>query len=337
MHKDPAPREMGWGRKTHNIAQTMAIEKMTLDKVPIRCAAKDSVGATSIDPTIEKAIRAKFKFDEGWDFMVAERIVYGLKDDETWMVPQLIGNCVGDSHCGLITARYAHEILAEGDAEEPLGKRMLGSPFIPYSYGVGRMEGDMLGPGDGSYCGAQMQGTLKYGFLPCFTEGLDRYAGPGDAALPQGTAQANRLFGSSRREIEKWTAKASKFAMKEAPVATNADEAWDLMVNKKIPLQICSGQGFAYWKFDTRYGVHLYRPSGTWSHSMQLVVAFVIKGQRFRVIRNQWGLDAHKGSPEIGIPGGCMVIAEEDFARWIRDSEVMGIGEIDGLPTNPGF
>lgn len=70
---------------------------------------------------------------------------------------------------------------------------------------------------------------------------------------------------------------------------------------------------------------------------MQIVMAFKIKGQKFRTIRNQWSHGAHKGSPEIGVAGGCMVITEEDFARWIRDSETIGIGAIQGLPSNPGF
>ncbi len=341
-YKDPAPGPFGWGKEKLNASQNRAMEQAS-QQLPnvgkIIVGAKEAVGATPIDPDVEKALRLKMKFDEGWDFMVAERIVQGFSDNETFMARQLIGNCVGDSHCGLILSRISHEILAEGDAEEPLGKLHLGAPFIPYSYGVGRMVGDMLGPGDGSYCGAQMDGTLQYGFLPCFTEGLDKYAGDGDAALPQGTATANRLFGKSKKEIEKWTDKAVNFKMTEAPKAETADEAKVLLVEKFTPLQICSDWAFRYRTFDEKYGVHLYErdPGDEWSHSMQVVAMFSIKGQWFVVIRNQWGLDAHKGSPEIGIAPGCFTITMEEFADWIRQSETMGIGEIQGFPTNPGF
>lgn len=333
--------EMGWGRENRTLQQNHVVEAKSVDQfhreTGMVCGAAEAKGAAEIPEEIEKTIRARFHFDEGWSFLVAEQILLGLEEDETWMATQLIGNCVGDSHAGLLSLRIAHEVFALGQAEEALGQGMLGAPFIPYSYGVGRMVGNMLGPGDGSYCGAQMEGTLKYGFLPCFIQGLEEYAGSGDAALPQGTASANRLFGRSRDEIEKWTDKAIKFKMLEAPKCRTAEEAKDLIVIKKTPLQICSGWGFAYWKFDEKYGVHLYRASGSWSHSMQVVAIFAIKGQWFVVIRNQWGKDAHKGSPEIKIPGGCFVITLEDFARWIRDAEVMGIGEIDGLPSKLEF
>ena len=110
----------------------------------------------------------------------------------------------------------------------------LAVPFIPYSYGVGRMVGGMLGPGDGSYCGAQIEGTMKHGFLPCFAEGLDKYAGSGDDDLPQGTSNAGRLFGKSKKEIELWTAKAADFDLVEAPKCESADDAKTLVADKQI-------------------------------------------------------------------------------------------------------
>lgn len=341
-YKDPPAGPTGWGLEDRNAAQNRILEQASqaapeISRVLI--TARGAIGASGLDPIIEKAIRSRFKFDEGWDFMVAERIVLGYSELETWMARQLVGNCVGDSHCGLISLRIAHEVVAEGDAEDPLGRGHLGAPFIPYSYGVGRWAGNMLGPGDGSYCGAQMEGTLKHGFLPCFVEGLSQYASDGDAALPQGTATANRLFGRSKSEIEKWTSKAVPFKMTEAPKAETADEAKLLMTEKYTPLQICSDWAFKYKGLDDKYGVHLYqRDRGdSWSHSMQVVLMFAIKGQWFVGIRNQWGFDAHRGSPEIGIAPGVFIITMEEFAVWMKQSEVMGIGEIQGMPANPGF
>lgn len=341
-YKDPAPGKFGWGEEELSTTKKRVAEQASRDlpnvgKIVMTAGA--AKGASLIESDVEDTLRAKMKFDEGWSFLVAEAICQGFGELETWMARQLVGNCVGDSHCGLILLRISHEILAEGDAEEPLGKLMLGSPFIPYSYGVGRWEGDMLGPGDGSYCGAQMEGTLKHGFLPCFTEGLDKYTGSGDAAFPQGTASANRLFGKSKAEIEKWTSKAVHFKMAEAPVAENADQAKVLMVEKFTPLQICSDWAFKYKGFDEKYQVHVYTRDtrDSWSHSMQLVAMFAIKGQWFVTTRNQWGKDAHKGSPEIGLPPGTFTITFEEFAKWVKDSETMGIGEIQGMPSNPGF
>lgn len=331
---DPEPKEQGWGNPDLNIIQNRLIESSSQEKIKVLCSAGDAHGSSAMIPSIEKVLRSKMKFDEGWDFMVAERMVYEQSDTETLMVNQNMGNCVGNSHAALLASRIAHEILAEGDAEDPLGKGNLAMPFIPYSYGVGRMEGDMLGGGDGSYCGAQIDGTMKHGFLPCFTTGLKEAYGDD---MPQSSTSTGRLFGKSRKEIEKWTDKAASFDLLEAPKCESADDAKELMVAKKVPLQICSGWGFTYHKFDDKYGVHLYKKSGSWSHSMQLVACFAIKGQWFITIRNQWGQDQHKGSPEIGIPGGCMVIPIELFSTWVKSAETIGIGAIKGLPANPGF
>lgn len=327
-YQDPPadPSKMGWGDSTFNIAQRSTIERGLQENLKIAVPASFAVGASSVHEKIEAAIRKQFKFDEGFSFYVTDRMVYGTD----LMLYQLIGNCVGASHAMLCASRYAYEILAEGDPEEPLGTGMLGCPWIPYSYGVGRLVGDMLGPGDGSYCGAQIEGTQKYGFIPCFTEGLDRYGGE----LPQSSAEANRLLGRSRAEIEKWMAKAKPFDLLEAPRCESADDAKLLVCDRRIPLQICSGWGFRYWKRDAN-GVELYRPSGSWAHSMQVCAVFRIKGQWYVAIRNQWGNEAHLGSPEQGIPRGSFVITIEDFAKWVRSAECIGIGQIQGLPVKP--
>lgn len=341
-YQDPTPGEMGWGLGTDTIERTHVkemdaftsfIENTSLPVV----YGSGAIGGAEMSPDVEKILRSKMLFDEGWSFFPAESLLAGFTDDETWMFSQVIGNCVGASHGGLLASKIAHEIIALGEPEESLGKKMLIAPFIPYSYGVGRMAGNMLGPGDGSYCSAQMLGTFRHGFLPCFVEGLSEYAGSGDSALPQGTASANRLFGSSRNIIEKWIPKAKSFEMTEAPVAKTADDAKVLICDKKVPLQICSGWGFAYDRFDTKYNIHLYKKSGSWSHSMQVMAIFAIKGAWFVCIRNQWGLSAHKGSPEIKIPKGCFCIPFELFASWMKSAEVMGIGNIKGLPSNPGM
>lgn len=339
-HPDPAL--CGWGLEKFNPSQNLGIERASIEKAGVSdsitiVGAASAAGGTALDPLVEASIRTHFKFDKGWSFFVSEQIVYGLDDEETLMARQLIGNCVGDSHSCLLAAKIAHEILAEGDPEEPLGKKMLGIPFIPYSYGVGRRAGGMLGGGDGSYCGAQMEGTQKDGFLPCFTEGLSVYAGEGNAALPQGTANANRLFGRSNSEIEKWTAKAKNFQLLEIIRAKNADDVKVGVTEKFSPFQICAGVMPTFWKNDDKYGP-LYHMSEPASHSTQIVAVMEFKGEWFYVVRNQWGQSAHLGNPLMGIPKGCMVCPLDDLNAWFRRGvECIGFGEIEGLPTNPGF
>lgn len=336
-YRDPDPPfpngHFGWGLETETPDEKLKNEKERADSLPFLVTAAEAPAASQLDEAIVKIIKSKFRFDKGWNFWTVEEMVYGIY----MMIVQLIGNCVGASHCALLATRIAHEILVEGQPEEALGKLQLAQPFIAYSYGVGRMAGNMLGPGDGSYCSAQMEGTEKYGFLPCSTPGLDAYAGSGDAALPQGTASAERLFGRSRSEILKWTEKAVKFKMAKSPRVTTADEVWDMIVEKHIPLQICSSQGFRFKEYDASLDANIYVRGGSWSHSMQLKAAVEKNGRRFVGVGNQWGRQAHKGSPGLNIPDGCMAVPWEELVPWMRSAEVMGIGEIDGLPSNPGF
>lgn len=332
MHLDPPvnPDLFGWGDRSKNGYQNLLIEESGIQGLECVVQAQTAKAATQLSPEIEAQIRRHFKFDEGWNFMVAERIVLGLSEDDTIMISQNIGNCVGNSHACLYVARNCDEILAEGQPEEPLGSGNLAVPFIPFTYGVGRLVGGLINSrGDGSFCSAQIQASQKYGYLPCYTPGLERYPG----TPPQCDAKTGRLFGSSKTELEKWMPYAVEFDLLEAPVCKTVDDAWSLVAIKRIPLQICSNQGFAYDRFDAKYGVHLYKASGSWAHSMQIVCAFIIKGQMFFVIRNQWGKNQHKGSPEIGIPGGCMVITAEVMSRWLRSAQCIGVGEIKGLAT----
>jgi hypothetical protein len=328
----PSPDWMGWGKTTLTADQNQHAEAALQDALPFVCGADATRGASAMLPGVEAKIRSFFKFDgPGWDLMVAERLLYGLAPDQTLMIPQNMGNCVGDSHACLIASRIAHEVVALGEPEEALGKGQLSVPFIPYTYGVGRWVGGMLGPGDGSYCGAQIEGTETHGYLPCFTPGLETY---GD--LPQSSTSVGRLFGRSRSEIEKWTGKAKSFDLLEAPKCKTAAEAWDLIVTRQVPLQICSGTMPTFWKFDQKYGFPLYRMGTPASHSTQIVGAFEHKGGRFFVGRNQWGYNAHKGAPEIGIPGGCYVFPAEELSKWLPRAECIGLGAIKGLEANPG-
>jgi hypothetical protein len=337
-YRDPAPPsdKMGWGEKRMQAAHNLLVEAQSQEGLPLVMAG-DAQSAGTINPKILKIITSKFKFDgPGWDCMVAERLLYGLSEAETLMINQTHGNCVGNSHAALLASRIAHEVFAVGDLEEPLGRGQMAMPFIPYTYGVGRWVGGMLGPGDGSYCGAQIKGSMEHGFLPASTPGLEKYAGSGNAALPQGTASSGKLFGRSKSEIQKWTDKATPFDLVEAPKVRNFDDLWTLLIDKKFPAQICSGVMPSFTKNDPKYGP-IYDGFTGASHSTQIPAVFEFKGQRFYAGRNQWGLKAHYGNPLLGIAGGCYVCTAEHFDRWMKKgAEVIAIGEIKGLKVNPG-
>ena len=324
---EPNEKRMGWTIDHLQPAQMKLIEEQASQEDELFCEAADASSISDIDDRILEIVKSHFKFDDGMNLLVFEQLVY----QTTFMIDQNMGNCVGNSHVCLVANRIAVEILGFGQLEEPLDVPGVQTnvPFIPYSYGVGRHMAGFRGNSDGSTCSGQIQGTQKYGFLPCYTPGLENYSG----TLPQCSSSVGKKFGRNFDECEKWLPHAKQFDLLEAPRARTAEDAKHLVCEKLISLQICSGWGFKYDGFDSHYGVHLYRPSGRWAHSMQVVAMFEIKGQWFTVIRNQWGKNQHKGSPEIDIPGGCMVIPIETFDRWIRDSVTFGIGEIQGLAT----
>ena len=261
---------------------------------------------------------------------------FSVAGDESYVADGIgVHNCVGASHCLLLATRIAHEIVGMGQLEEPLGAGMLGVPFIPFSYGVGRDAAGIRGKGDGSTCQGQIEGTREHGFLPCYIAELKQFKGTGDADFPQGTASANRSFGSSIANCKPWFEYAKKFELKETPLIESADDAYECIAEKKIPIQICSDIGFKHTA-DKKYG-DLYVPGPSWAHSMQLVAALTFKGERFIVVRNQWGDEAHTGNELMGIPGGSMVLAFDVADRYIKRSHAVGIGEIVGLATTLEF
>lgn len=330
-YTDPPPGQMGWEWDQLQTRQKLIVEKTAFEDSPAACLIGDATPAGAISPAIEKIIRAKFQFDAGWSFHVTDKLVYSIY----LMIRQLVGNCVAASHCLLLATRISHEIVGMGQLEEPLGAGMLGVPFIPFSYGVGRDAAGIRGKGDGSTCQGQIEGTREHGFLPCYIAELKQFKGTGDADFPQGTAVANRSFGSSIANCKPWFEYAKKFELTETPLIESADDAYECIAEKKIPIQICSDVGFKHTA-DKKYG-DLYVPGPSWSHSMQIVGALTFKGERFIVVRNQWGDEAHTGNELMGIPGGSMVLAFDVADRYIKRSHAVGIGEIVGLATTLEF
>lgn len=315
--------KFGWGHPGDAPERTLYREKIAFEVFssanPERYVQACDFSAKE-ESTIEKELRKSMPFDEGWSFLPAEKLVYG----QELVFNQNIGNCVGASHCLLLAACVAHEILVEGDPEEALGEFKTSSPvpYVPYSYGVGRVfiGGNRI-RGDGSLCEWQIKGTMDYGFLPSDTPGL--------TDVPQGSASTGRRFGSSAAELNKWTDTAKNYDLVTSVVPSSADDCWDLVVNKRRPLQICSGWSFAFWKTDSN-GVNVYRrsPEG-WAHSMQIVAMFTIKGQRYVTVRNQWG-KSHKD-------GMTFTTYFEEFAKWYSQANIASIGELKGRSSKAKF
>jgi len=304
-------------------------------------------------PKVTRGVKSrKQRYDVGWKEEVAGETWRGHQDDKiTWRkvrsisqehykgpvfnlevegdhsyVVEGIGNhnCVGYSHCMMLGSRIAYEILVEGDPEDLFDDGTHSYvPYIPYSYGAGRVYvGGNKIRGDGSLCEWQIQGSMEYGFLPCGTPGLE---GP----YPQSSERVGRQFGSSKSVLDKYKPEAMKYDLVNSWDIKDVDSAKDAVLVKRAPLQICSNWGFASAGVDNRYGIEIYRRSGQWAHSMQIIGMFLLKGQWFVVVRNQWGRNYHK-APGAGVPAGSFIIPIELLASWIPNAVVMAIGELQG-------
>ncbi len=311
--------KMGWGDPRDNPTHTLYRERIAFEVAsdlftPFEVLQEQE----ATESPIEAELRQLMPFDKGWDFEYADKLIYG----QHLTFQQNIGNCVGASHCMLLASKVAHEILIEGDPEEPLGDQASSPiPYVPYSYGAGRVYigGNRIN-GDGSLCEWQIQATMEYGFLPSDQDGL--------TGVPQGSAGTGRSWGRSKATLDKWLPQAKAYDMESTPI-TSADQCRTALVDHKHPSQICSSWGFAVQRYDSKYDLNLYTKSGSWAHSMQVIAIFEKKGAWFVKIRNQWG-ETHKD-------GMSFVIPFELFERWIPQSSTATIGEIKGRPTNPGF
>lgn len=306
----------GWNGTVKQESRTFDIYAMAYAQF---YAQSENVQGYSPDPTALAKIKEKQNFDSGYDFTIVEALVYG---EDLQPGPQNIGNCVGYSHCMLLASKIAHEIFVELQPEKPLATNTP-IPYIPYSYGAGRVYvGGNRYWGDGSNCADQIQASMEHGFLPCDTPNL---TGP----FPQSTSTIGRQFGKSRSTLDKFHDTAINFDLVESTRITSVDEVRRFLTEVYSPLQICSSWGFRPSYYDNNRGIWIYKASGRWSHSMQLVGWISIKGEEFIHVRNQWGRDAHKNSTPV-IPLGGFLISPDTMKSWLRSAYCASIGEIKG-------
>lgn len=269
---------------------------------------------------IVDACVAAMPFDEGFGFWLPVEKVFGYQIQPG---PQDIGNCVGYADCLSLCDLQGAEIYCCGDMETPF------VPYVPFSYGAGRVYigGGRLGRGDGSLGTWQLKADIEYGYLPSDLPGLT--VKPGEPAEPD--ANTGRDWGSRKSILDQWKAKAEPFKVAAGPSmhCETADIAREMVVDHLRPLTIASDWGFAKDRFDEKYGITLWKKSGSWAHQMHIRGIFSIKGQWFVYVGNQWGLNYH-GSVGEGFPRGGFVIPFELFARWTREAFVAARGNFSG-------
>lgn len=261
------------------------------------------------------------------DLMLLSEVLFGELMD---FPRQIIGSCVASGAMRALATRILWETVVLGDPEEWLGFNFVGqdniAPFGPYHYGCGRRRGNMRG-GDGSYCGAQIEGLQKDGFLPCDTLGLNDIVGrsAGDYPEPQ-NSRLYRDFGNWKH-LDKFIDEARKFDLLESERITDVDREYEAFDEFK-PMMVCSGWGF---KPDYKHkdGFWVYKRSGSWSHNMTKAGKRIASDrQGFTKIWNSWGSSAHRD-------GAFFYIPQELDARWLRNSVVMTIGDLQLRKSKP--
>lgn len=225
------------------------------------------------------------------------------------------GDCVAAGLAGAGMKLQVIEIALGGEEE------LFREWFVPWIYAISRNQigGGMSRDGSTGVWGARA--VNEYGVLFSDDLGVPGYAGTSD------------LWGH-RRNIR------SPVYNKFMPLAYNnpveiiriktVDEMVELM-DAGMQLTIASSQGF---RLTTYKGLHVYRPSGSWSHQMHLTD--IRRDPELMFYRmNQWGAE-HAKPLNNETPGGAWNFAS-DLEREIGRAEVYGYSLFAGEPGEPDY
>jgi hypothetical protein len=265
-----------------------------------------------------------FPFDAGFAFWPILERVYGKEFPND---NQSVGNCVPYGSCYANVDRIAVELLVNGEAESFF------IPFVPYSYGAGRVYiGNVNWPSDGSVGAWQIAADMSCGLLPTDTPGLPiRHEDD-----MQGSATTNHEWMRSKTILDKWKQYAISLTVGEGSEVKDFEQLKTAVVVKKQPVTIASNWGFVSNGKDAKYGIVTHRKGGSWAHQMHIRAVFSIKGQWFVYVANQWGNDAHPLVGDGFVLGGFVITAEL-FDTWAKDAEVYVRGSINGRIYKPDF
>ena len=329
------PGKMGWGTELFNEAQRLITERIGFAKLAM--AVDESylfrhLPKTVVNTDLMTSVKRLMELDGidisagSFSFMHLERCIFG--DIIPWRA-QIIGSCVASGGMIATVGRCLVEAFLVQQPEQLFGNEWIGpdnfAPWAPANYRAGRDRGGLNGNMDGSFCAPHVQGEMEYGYLMCNV--VKEGEGYNDDWFPEPQSGSTyRQWGANNRLIDKYE-NTVKAKLLESEKVVDADESVKLQTVHFKPHQICSSWGFA--PTETIAGwtwmgqpVYQYRRRGSWAHNMTVYGAVKVNGQWWVMIRNSWGMDAHKN--------GCwFAVSIEDYAAWLRQAEVMSKGDID--------
>ncbi len=324
------PGLMGWGLENQSHDGRMAAEKAAVEAMmnaqpacQFERPAKDVTQSALLDKALK--LQESDGIEDGFAFHYLEASVWGVV--LSWLA-QTIGSCVASGGMRAVFGRTMAEIFLFGQPEEFFGtdKPDVNSAsslciFAPFSYGEGRQIGGIDNGGDGSFCGSHIQGYMERGCLPCWATGLDKYTNQFPEPL-QSESTYRKWGDSSYRNIRaQFRSIAGDFKLTESVQVTAADKAIELLTKHYKPMQICSSWGFAPKSQIPGTTFWIYTRSGQWPHNMTIYGFVKIRGNWYAVVKNSWGMNAHKN-------GDYFLVPAEDFGRWVLDAECRTIGEL---------
>ena len=328
------PGPMGWGLEEDKIQDTLYKEKKNFDqlaankpKALMRTKAKAFNNKTM---ELVKAEMAKDGIEGGFSCRYVEKVIF--KEFFQWKA-QLIGSCVASGAMRIMARRALIEVFLLMATEDIVGTQITGTNnvafFAPYSYRAGRKKGGINGNGDGSFCSAHIEGALDFGMLTCNTPGLES----DDFPEPQNT-RLYKQWGANDTLLNKFASEGRKVKLLESEKITNIDSHWTALVEHYKPQMVCSNWAFKpksqhpTWKLANGDPVWMYTRNkrSSWAHNMSLDGAITHGGNKYTLIENSWGINAHKN-------GSFFILEADETANWIRDAEIQTIGDID-LPDS---
>lgn len=324
------PGPMGWWlNENESPLRTRYVEKTYWEKLqasrPAQCTRHPAKDA---DPVLLRSLRerqAANGIEDGIDLTVLLTMLFG--ENFRWL-RQLIGSCVASGGMRAAAIRSCWEIVILGQPEETLGLHFSGrenlNHFGPYSYKAGRKLGGIDGSGDGSFCGAHIDGLFRYGQLPCDTVGLESDAYP----EPQSTSLYRRWGGGSDQLLNKHKAAGQQFKLLESEEITSAESLKTVVTEHFKPCMICSSWAFrpdhqhSSWRIDgSPVWIYQRDRGNSWAHNMTLAAVCYVAGNWYVKIVNSWGDNAHKNGDYFWIPLDLM-------AQWLQSAEVRTIGDL---------
>ena len=332
------PGPMGWGLENQTQAERMTSEKVAAERMAREqpsCMFEKPARAPQDSGILTKVmdLQKADGIEDGFAFHYLEKAVWGVF--LTWLA-QTIGSCVASGGMRAVFGRTMVEIFLLGQPEEFFGTETPNinsansiCTFAPYSYGVGRQIGGIDNGGDGSFCGAHIQGAMQKGYLPCWALGLDKYTDQFPEPLTSESTYKKWGDNSYRTVRNNFDTIAGDFKLTESVPVSDTQKAIEFLKDHKKPFQICSSWGFAPKSKIPGTEFWIYVRSGSWPHNMTVYGAVKIKGNWYIIIKNSWGMNAHKN-------GDYFLVTAEDFGSWLRAAECRTIGELtlpESMPT----